>query len=113
MEEDTIRKSRSQPFIRRIFCPLSPRRQVCFGAAWKRPFSTRRSDNPVKAKEMKRLFESAKPLRLPEPEQFEKFVKEIETAGSGFSKPCAELVQFLAFDDIAALRQINGRLPSD
>src|SRR5256885_15714522 len=30
-------------------------------------------------------------------DQFDKFVKEIESSGSGFSKPCAELVQFLAF----------------
>ena len=56
-----------------------------------------RRDNPAKAKEMKRLSETSKRLRLPEPEQFEKFVKEIESSGSGFSKPCAELVQFLAF----------------
>ncbi|PYJ83015.1 MAG: hypothetical protein DME22_16775 [Verrucomicrobia bacterium] len=56
-----------------------------------------RRDNPAKAKEMRRLSEAPKPLRLPEPEQFEKFIKEIETGGSGFSKPCAELVQFLAF----------------
>jgi len=56
-----------------------------------------RRDNPAKAKEMKRLSETSKRLRLPEPEQFEKFVKEIESSGSGFSKPCGELVQFLAF----------------
>ena len=56
-----------------------------------------RRDNPAKAKEMKRLRETSKRLRLPEPKQFEKFVKEIESSGSGFSKPCAELVQFLAF----------------
>ena len=55
-----------------------------------------RRDNPAKAKEMKRLSETSKRLRLPEPEQSEKFVKEIETSGSGFSKPCAGLVQFLA-----------------
>jgi len=56
-----------------------------------------RRDNPAKAKEMKRLSETSKRLRLPEPDQFDKFVKEIESSGSGFSKPCAELVQFLAF----------------
>lgn len=56
-----------------------------------------RRDNPAQAKEMKRLSETSKRLRLPEPEQFEKFVKEIESSGSGFSKPCGELVQFLAF----------------
>jgi len=43
-----------------------------------------RRDNPAKAKEMKRLSETSKRLRLPEPEQFEKFVKEIESSGSGF-----------------------------
>jgi integrase len=56
-----------------------------------------RWDNPTKAQEMKRLSETSKRLRLPEPEQFEKFIKEIEASGSGFSKPCAELVQFLAY----------------
>lgn len=56
-----------------------------------------RRDNPAKAKEMKRLPETSKRLRLPEPEQFEKFVKEIENGGGGFSKSCAELVQFLAY----------------
>jgi integrase len=56
-----------------------------------------RRDNPAKAKEMKRLRESSKRLRLPEPQQFEKFVREIENGGGGFSKACSELVQFLAF----------------
>jgi integrase len=56
-----------------------------------------RRDNPAKAKEMKRLSETSKRLRLPEPEQFERFVTEIENSGSGFSKPCGELVRFLAF----------------
>lgn len=56
-----------------------------------------RRDNPAKAKEMKRLRESSKRLHLPEPDQFEKFVREIENGGSGHSKPCAELVRFLAF----------------
>jgi integrase len=46
---------------------------------------------------MKRLSETSKRLRLPEPEQFEKFVQEIESSGIGHSKPCAELVRFLAF----------------
>ena len=56
-----------------------------------------RHDNPAKAKEMKRLRQTSKRLRLPEPKQFERFVKEIERGGCGYSKPCAELVQFLAF----------------
>lgn len=56
-----------------------------------------RRDNPAKAKEMKRLSETSKRLRLPEPEQFEKFVKEIENGGGGFSKSCAELVLFLSY----------------
>jgi integrase len=56
-----------------------------------------RRDNPAKAKEMKRLRETPKRLRLPEQEQFETFVQKIATSGSGHSKPCAELVQFLAY----------------
>lgn len=54
-----------------------------------------RYDNP--AKSVKRASERSKILTLPEPEQFEKFVHEIETAGGGHSRACADLVQFLAF----------------
>jgi integrase len=54
-----------------------------------------RYDNP--ARFIKRVGERLKKLRLPESSQFEPFVKEIENGGSGFSKPCAELVRFLAY----------------
>lgn len=54
-----------------------------------------RYDNP--AKFIKRASERPKQLTLPEPEQFEKFVAEIENGGSGFSQPCADLVRFLAY----------------
>jgi len=54
-----------------------------------------RYDNPASA--IKRVSERQKVLTLPEPEQFEQFVREMETSGSGFSRPCAELVRFLAF----------------
>jgi integrase len=54
-----------------------------------------RYDNP--ANSIKRASERGKILSLPEPEQFEKFIHTIETSGSGHSRPCAELVRFLAF----------------
>jgi integrase len=54
-----------------------------------------RYDNP--AKSIKRVRERQKILTLPEPEQFERFVQEIETAGGGYSRACANLVRFLAF----------------
>jgi integrase len=54
-----------------------------------------RYDNPANA--IKRVTERSQKLRLPEPEQFDRFVKEIETSGSGFAKPCANLVRFLAY----------------
>ncbi len=54
-----------------------------------------RFDNP--ARKVERLPERSKRLTLPEPDQFERFVREIEQAGGGFSKGCAELVQFFAF----------------
>jgi len=54
-----------------------------------------RYDNP--AKFIKRASERPKHLVLPEPEQFEKFVTEIENGGGGFSQACADLVRFLAF----------------
>ena len=54
-----------------------------------------RYDNP--ARFIKRASERVKILQLPEPEQFERFVDEIENSGSGHSQPCADLVRFLAF----------------
>jgi integrase len=54
-----------------------------------------RYDNP--ARFIKRASERPKKLELPDFAQFRKFVEEIEHSGSGFSKPCAALVQFLAF----------------
>jgi integrase len=54
-----------------------------------------RYDNP--ARFIKRVSERPKKLQLPEIDQFEAFVAEIENGGGGFSKSCAELVLFLAF----------------
>jgi integrase len=54
-----------------------------------------RYDNP--AKSIKRVSERSKKLHLPDFDQFLQFVQEIEDSGSGHSKPCAELVRFLAF----------------
>lgn len=54
-----------------------------------------RYDNP--ARFIKRASVHLKPLALPEAEQFERFVAEIEKAGGGFSGACADLVRFLAF----------------
>ncbi len=41
--------------------------------------------------------ENAIVLVLPTPEQFERFVAELDQGGSRFSRSCAELVRFLAF----------------
>jgi len=54
-----------------------------------------RYDNP--ARFVKRLSERSKKPVLPEINQFEEFVTEVERGGSGFSKPCADLVRFLAY----------------
>jgi integrase len=54
-----------------------------------------RYDNP--ARFVKRVTERPKKLELPEFDKFLAFVDEIENSGSGFSKPCAEFVRFLAF----------------
>jgi integrase len=54
-----------------------------------------RFDNPAMA--VKRVSERLKKLQLPEPEQFQKFIHEVENSGSRFSKPCANLIRFLAF----------------
>jgi integrase len=54
-----------------------------------------RYDNP--AKFVKRASERPKVLALPEAEQFERFVDELENGGGGSSQACADLVRFLAF----------------
>ncbi|HWN93474.1 MAG TPA: site-specific integrase, partial [Methylomirabilota bacterium] len=54
-----------------------------------------RLDNPAKA--VKRRKERGKHLQLPETQQFITFLFEIENSGSGWSKPCADLVRFLAY----------------
>jgi site-specific recombinase XerD len=55
-----------------------------------------RYDNPALA--AKRVKEhTKKQIKLPELDQFEKLVEEIKNSGSGFSKPAANLVQFLAY----------------
>jgi integrase len=57
-----------------------------------------RYDNPTK--NLKRQGEKPKKLILPTCSQFEAFVKEIESGGSGKSEPCANLVRFLAFSGL-------------
>lgn len=54
-----------------------------------------RYDNP--AKTLERLSEAVTPPKLPSQTEFENFVKEIETSGSRHSRPCANLVRFLAY----------------
>lgn len=61
------------------------------------------------ALKIKRLGVKPTVLQLPEPEQFEKLIETIETAGSRFSKDCADLVRFLAFSGcrISEARQVT------
>lgn len=54
-----------------------------------------RYDDPTKG--IKHAKERLGKLVLPEPDQFDAFIAEIEGAGSRFSKPCADLVRFLAY----------------
>lgn len=54
-----------------------------------------RYDNP--ARFVKRLSERSKKPFLPEMAQFNAFVEEIENSGSRHSKPCADLVRFMAY----------------
>jgi len=54
-----------------------------------------RYDNP--ARFIKRVSLRPKKLRLPEIDQFETFVEEIEKAGGRYSRDCADLVRFLAY----------------
>ena len=55
-----------------------------------------RYDNPALAAKWVKEH-TKKQIKLPESGQFEMLVKEIENSGSGFAKPSAELVQFLAY----------------
>lgn len=54
-----------------------------------------RYDNP--ARKLERRSEIPKKLNLPSAKQFIAFLSEIDNGGSGKSKPCANLVRFLAF----------------
>lgn len=54
-----------------------------------------REDNP--AHKIKRLGIKPTVLRLPEPQEFDKLLEQIEKGGSRFSQHCADLVRFLAF----------------
>ena len=54
-----------------------------------------RYDNP--AQKIMRESETSKTLDLPSFDQFNAFVSEIGRSGSGWAKPCAELVQFCAY----------------
>jgi integrase len=58
---------------------------------------------------IKRLGVKPTVLQLPEPEQFDKLIETIDTAGSRFSKDCADLVRFLAFSGcrISEARQVT------
>lgn len=56
-----------------------------------------RYDNPARTKEVRRARVRRKELRLPEPDQFLSLVKHVREAGSGFSKHCADAVEFFAY----------------
>jgi integrase len=66
-----------------------------------------RLDNPAKA--LARLREKSKELTLPNFSQFEKFVVTLKSGGGGFSKHCADLVQFLAFGGFRKTEAANVR----
>jgi integrase len=54
-----------------------------------------RANNPAKFIGKRRIVQ--RELVLPSPEQFEAFVETVDTAGGGFSHPCANLIRFLAY----------------
>lgn len=60
-----------------------------------------RFDNPAKSKipalKIKRASETLRELHLPSAEQLRQFLDAISNSGSGWSKPCADLVRFLSF----------------
>ena len=56
-----------------------------------------RYDNPARAKEVRRARVRRKELRLPEPDQFLALVKEVRDARRGFTKHCADAIEFFAY----------------
>lgn len=64
-----------------------------------------RHDNP--AISLGRVSERPKKLQLPSRDQFERFVAEVENSGSGWSKPCANLIRFLAFSGLRKTEAAN------
>ena len=64
-------------------------------------------DDPTK--DVKRLGVKPKELKLPEPDQFEKMLDEIDTSGAGQAHHCADLVRFLAFSGcrLSEARQVR------
>jgi integrase len=54
-----------------------------------------RSNNPVRFISKRRIEQ--KQLRLPEPEQFRRFVHAIQQGAGWYSRECADLVQFVAY----------------
>jgi integrase len=65
-----------------------------------------RDENPAYG--IKRLGVKAKELQLPEPDQFDKMLETVETAGARQSHDCADLTRFLAFSGcrISEARQV-------
>jgi integrase len=63
-------------------------------------------ENP--AYSIKRLGVKAKELQLPEPDQFDRILETVETAGARQSHDCADLIRFLAFSGcrISEARQV-------
>lgn len=66
-----------------------------------------RYDNPARG--LKRAAIKPTRLTLPSSAQFDAFVRAIESSGSGWSRPCAELMRFLAFGGFRKSEAANVR----
>lgn len=53
--------------------------------------------NPNPARKVKRLGVKLRELKLPEPDQFQRLLENMDEGGGGTSRHCADLVRFLAF----------------
>lgn len=56
-----------------------------------------RYDNPARTREVRRARVRKKELRLPEPDQFIALVNHVRKHGSGFSKHCADAIEFFSY----------------
>jgi len=68
-------------------------------------------DGKIYRESLETTVHSVAKQKLPEPQQFEKMLEEIDTSGAGQAHHCADLVRFLAFAGCRITCVINTARP--